>query len=554
MPDWDHATDLLVVGSGAGVVAALRATALGKQALVVEKTELFGGSTCMSGGIMWLPDNPLMRREGVPDSKEAALRYFDTVVGEAGAPSSPARRSAFIDRGIEMVEFLEAEGVEFRRCEGYSDYYSGVRGVEGGSARGRSLETKVFDRKKLGEWQHHVRPGFSPSINIYTVEAAPLSLMRTRLGMKTAARAAFRTMGGKLRGQKLVTNGEALMSRLLHALLRREVEVWREAPVKELILEGGRVVGAVVEHRGRILRVQARDGVLIAAGGFARNEKMRQEFADGRGPVTGTWTSANPGDTGEVLRIALELGAATAMLDEAWWMPSWFLADGTPMMCLSERTKPHSIIVDASGQRYFNEAVSYQEAGQRMYAREQETGGAVPSWLIFDQWHRSHYTFMTAMPGRTPKEWIETGVMKRAETLDELAAQCGIDPAGLRATVERFNSFAVKGVDEDFHRGEGDHERFYGDITHKPNACVGPIQKAPFYAVALYPGDIGTSGGLLCDEYARVLDTNRQPIDGLYATGNSTASVMGRKYPGAGASIAASAVFGYIAAGHASGL
>jgi 3-oxosteroid 1-dehydrogenase len=390
-------------------------------------------------------------------------------------------------------------------------------------------------------------------VNIYTVEAAPLSLMRTRIGIKTVLRVMFRTLLGKLRRQKLVTNGAALMSRLLDALLRRDVDVWRESPVSELIVEHNRVVGAVIEHEGRRLRVQARDGVVIAAGGFARNEQMRQEFAAGRGPVTGTWTSANPGDTGEVIKMALALGAATDMLDEAWWMPSWFLADGTPMMCLSERTKPHSIIVDSSGERYFNEAVAYQEAGQRMYAREKETGGAIPSWLIVDQWHRTHYTFMDAVPGRTPKKWIESGVMKRGRTLDDLAAQCGIDPDGLRATVDRFNALAAAGVDEDFHRGEGDHERFYGDVTHEPNACLGPIDKAPFYAVALYPGDIGTSGGLLCDENSRVLDKVGRPIEGLYATGNSTASVMGRKYPGPGASIAASAVFGYAAAEHACG-
>ncbi|MFL6022016.1 MAG: FAD-dependent oxidoreductase [Marmoricola sp.] len=553
MTDWDHSTDLLVVGSGAGVVAALRARSLGKTALVVEKAELFGGSTCMSGGILWLPNNPLMRREGVDDSRDAALRYFDTVVGDAGPASSPARRSTFVDRGSEMVDFLEGEGVEFRRCEGYSDYYAGVRGVEGGSARGRSLETTAFDRKKLGDWQHHVRPGFSPDLNIYTVEAAALSQMRTRIGITTVLRVIFRTLLGKLRGQHLVTNGEALMSRLLDALLRRDVEVWRESPVSELIVDDGRVVGAVVVHDGRRLRVRAHDGVVIAAGGFARNEQMRQEYAGGRGPVTGTWTSANPGDTGEVIKMALALGAETDMLDEAWWMPSWFLADGTPMMCLSERTKPHSIIVDSSGQRYFNEAVAYQEAGQQMYAREKDTGGAVPSWLIVDQWHRNHYAFMDAVPGRTPKKWIETGSMKRAKTLDDLASQCGIDPVGLRATVDRFNTFAAAGVDEDFHRGEGDHERFYGDVTHKPNACLGPIDKAPYYAVALYPGDIGTSGGLLCDENSRVLDTEGRVIEGLYATGNSTASVMGRKYPGAGASIAASAVFGYVAAEHACG-
>ncbi|MEU1162329.1 FAD-binding protein [Streptomyces sp. NPDC090075] len=550
MTGWDHTTDFLVVGSGAGVVGALRARALGKDVLVVEKSDLFGGSTCMSGGVLWLPHNPLMRREGVPDSFDAALRYFDTVVGNAGPASSPARRLAYLHAGSEMVGFLESEGLEFRRCEGYSDYYSGVRGCEGGSPRGRSIETKAFDKKRLGPWQDRIRLGFAGGLNAYTGEAGPLMLMRTRTGLATLARVGLRTLVGRLRGQRLVTNGAALSARLLQALLRRGVPVWLESALTDLVVDDGRVVGAVVRLGGRDIRVRARDGVLLAAGGFARNEEMREEYAQGR-PTGTLWTSANPGDTGEAIRIAMAHGAATDMLDEAWWMPSWIMPDGTPGMCLSERSKPGAIVVDARGRRYFNEAVAYQEAGQWMYAHERDSGGAVPSWLVIDSRHRSHYPFAMSPPGRTPKEWITGGTLKRADTLAELARQCGIDSDGLLKTVERFNRFAREGYDEDFHRGEGDHEKYYGDLTHKPNPCLGPLLKPPFYAVALYPGDIGTSGGVLCDEFSRVLDTTGNPIAGLYGTGNCTASVMGRRYPGAGASIAASAVFGYAAANHA---
>jgi 3-oxosteroid 1-dehydrogenase len=306
----------------------------------------------------------------------------------------------------------------------------------------------------------------------------------------------------------------------------------------------------VIRKDRRDLTIRARHGVLIAAGGFARNLGMREEHSGGR-PTSIEWTSANPGDTGEAISIAMKYGAATDLMDEAWWMPTWHMPDGTPVMCLAERTKPSSIIVDRHGQRYFNEACGYQEAGQQMYDREQAVGGAVPSWLIIDSWNRRHYTFGQSPPGLTPKEWITSGAVKRAATLEELAQQCGIDAANLRRTVDRFNQFAQTGVDEDYHRGEGAHERFYGDPTHKPNACLGPVAKPPFYAIELFPGDIGTSGGLLTDEFARVINEGGQPIRGLYATGNCTASVMGRRYPGAGASIAASAVFGYVAANHA---
>jgi 3-oxosteroid 1-dehydrogenase len=550
MTDWDYTTDFLVIGSGAGVVGALRARALGKDVLVVEKTEQFGGSTCMSGGVMWLPNNPLMQQHGVSDSVDDALIYFDTVVGDAGPASSRARRLAYINSGIEMVDFLESEGLQFRRCEGYSDYYAGVRGCKGGSARGRSIEAKVFDKKTLGAWQDRIRLGYSSGINVYTGEAAALGLMRTRIGLSAMARAGLRTVLGRVRGQKLVTNGAALIARLLDALLRRDVPVWRESALTQLVIEDGEVVGALIRKDGKDIRVRARDGVLLAAGGFARNKEMREQHSGGR--LTSTqWTSANPGDTGEAIRIAMDLGAATDMLDEAWWMPSWMLPDGSPAMCLAERCKPGSIIVDAEGHRYFNEAVAYQEAGQQMYAHEQAVGGAVPSWLVIDSRHRKRYTFGMSVAGWTPKDWITSGAMKRSDTLEDLASQCGINAAGFLKTIERFNRFAEAGVDEDFHRGEGDHERFYGDITHKPNPCLGPIAQPPFYAVALYPGDLGTSGGLLCDEYSRVLNTQGEPIRGLYATGNCTASVMGRKYLGAGASIGASAVFGYVAANHA---
>ncbi|MFI6953579.1 FAD-binding protein [Nocardia sp. NPDC050408] len=551
MNDWDHTTDFLVVGSGAGVVGALRAHVLGKDVLVVEKSDLLGGSTCMSGGVMWLPNNPLMQREGVSDSLDTAMAYFDSVVGDAGPASSPARRLTYVNSGIEMVAFLESEGLKFRRCEGYSDYYAGVRGIEGGSARGRSIEPEIFDKKKLGAWCDRIRPGFAGSMVIYTVEAAPMSLMRTRIGMATIARVGRRTVDGLIRGQKLAANGAALIARLVDALLRREVPIWTESALTDLVVENGRVVGAVIHREGRDVRVRARDGILLAAGGFARNETMRKEHSDGL-PVGADWTSANPGDTGEAIRIAEGLGAATDMLDEAWWMPSWIMPDGTPGMCLSERCKPGSLIVDAKGLRYFNEACSYQEAGQQMYARHRENGAAIPSWLIIDSRHRSRYVFGMAPAGWTPKELITGGVLKRADTLEDLARQCDIPADTLRETIDRFNLFAENGVDEDFHRGEGDHERFYGDRTHQPNPSLGSVEKGPFYAAALYPGDIGTSGGLLCDEFSRVLNTDYEPIPGLYATGNCTASVMGRKYLGAGASIAASAVFGYVAADHAS--
>jgi 3-oxosteroid 1-dehydrogenase len=550
--DWDVSTDFLVIGSGGGgLVGALRASALGREVIVCEKSDKIGGSTGMSGGIIWIPNNLLMQREHVPDSRADGLAYFESVVGEAGPASSAARRATYLDAGNQMVAFLEAEGLRFRRCEGYSDYYSGVRGVAGGSARGRSFEAKAFDAARLGPLRDRLRPAIAGPLVMYTGEAPQLSAMRTARGLKVTARVGLRTTAARLRRKKYLTNGAALIGRLLAALTARGVPVWTESALEDLVVEDGQVTGAVIRQDGGPVRVRARRGVLLASGGFAHNQQMREEVAQGRPAGRAEWTNANPGDTGEVIRVATSHGAATDLMDEAWWIPGWKKPDGTTTMSIGERCKPGSVIVDASGQRYFNEAVAYQEAGQSMFAREVAAGGAIPSWLIIDSWNRARYTFGWFPPGKTPQEMISQGLLKRADTLDDLARQCGIDPGRLVKTVERFNQFAAAGVDEDFHRGEGDHEKFQADPSHKPNPSLGPVARAPFYAVALYPGDLGTNGGLLTDELARVLGADGGLIPGLYAVGNCTASVMGRKYLGAGATIGPSTVFGYVAAGHA---
>jgi 3-oxosteroid 1-dehydrogenase len=298
------------------------------------------------------------------------------------------------------------------------------------------------------------------------------------------------------------------------------------------------------------MRILAQRGVLIASGGFSHSPSMRQKYSADQ-PNDGKWSLSNPGDTGEVLLSLIDHGAAIDQMDEAWWNPCALGPNGTMITIAIERIRPYSIMVDGSGKRYFNESTDYVRTGQAMYRREKETGGGVPSWLILDARHRSRYNLGLMPPGRTSREWIEGGYLKRSDTLAGLAEQMRIDAATLEETVRRFNRFAESGVDDDFHRGVGAHERYYGDPTHKPNPCIGPLAKPPFYAIEVYPGDVGTCGGVICDEHARVLGVDGQVILGVYAAGNVTASVVGRTYPGAGASIAASAVFSYIAANNA---
>jgi len=547
--DSDYATDVVVVGSGGGLCGAVTAAANGLETLVIEKQPLLGGSTAMSGGVLWLPNNPLMQAEGVPDSLEEALAYFDSVVGDAGPASSPARRLAYVTEGADMVRFLQELGMRFVRCEGYSDYYAGMAGIRGGSARGRSIEPAVTDGKELGPWYDKLMPGMTAALGVVvmTVESSKLQLIKRRpKAMRIAAAVALRTAVGRLKREGRLSNGAALIAQTLKVAIEKEVSVWTDTGLVDLIVEDGRVAGVVATRNGKTVRIRARHGVLLSSGGFARNPEMRKRYS--KQPNEGAWTLANPGDTGEVIEAAMRLGAAVDLMDDAWWIPASVQPDGRPSLHIGERSKPGSIIVDRRGHRYFNEAIAYMEAGRQMYAHN-EDGGSIPSWLVMDSRHRSRYLF--AFRPNTPEEWLTSGYMKRADTVEDLARVCGVDPAGLAATVERFNTFARQGVDPDFHRGEGAHEQYQGDYGNKPNPSLAPIEKPPFYAVELYPGDVGTSGGLLCDEFARVLDANHQPIPGLYAAGNCTASVMGRTYPGAGASIAASFVFSYIGMKHA---
>jgi 3-oxosteroid 1-dehydrogenase len=551
MAEPEYVTDVVVVGSGGGLGGAVTAAAQGLEIILIEKQAFIGGSTAMSGGVLWLPNNPLMQAEGVADSFEEAMEYFESVVGDVGPASSPERRAAYVREGQAMVRFFEDKGMSFRRCEGYSDYYAGMRGIRGGSDRGRSIEATAFDGHVLGPWLDKIMPGMSSAtpLTIYTGEVAPAQLfMRSPRSLALALRVAARTARGKLKGQELLTNGAALIGQTLRLAMAEELGIWTKTPFVDLVIENGRAVGVVAERNGRTITIRARRGVLLSSGGFSRNADMRSRY--GRQPSSTAWSIANPGDTGEVLESAIEHGAAADLMDDAWWIPSSIFADGRPSSHNGERCKPGSVIVDRKGKRYFNEALAYMEVGRQMYAHN-EDGSSIPSWLMIDSRNRDRYMWGTQRAGKTPEEWITSGYMKRATTLADLAAQCGIDAEGLEATIERFNGFARTGDDLDFHRGEGGHERFQGDFTHKPNPSLGPLDKPPFYAVEIYPGDVGTSGGMLTDEYARVLDSDHEPIPGLYAAGNCTASVMGRTYLGAGSSIGASYVFSYIAMKHA---
>ncbi|ROO85651.1 3-oxosteroid 1-dehydrogenase [Actinocorallia herbida] len=547
---WDHSYDVVSVGSGGGgLVAALAARDAGGTALVLEKRDLLGGSTAMSGGVVWIPNNPLMQDEGVPDSDEAGMQYFEATVGDVGPASTVERRRAFITEGAAMTRFLTGLGVRLVRCPGYSDYYSDQ---PGGSAEGRSMEPPPYDGKQLGPWLAKVQPGMAAGIGLVvkTNELRDVQYFNRSLrSFLIAARVQARTTIAKVTGRRLLTNGTALVAQMVKAAADRDVELWTGAAFTEFVVEDGRVTGVEVVKDGARLLIEARRGVVVAAGGFAHNKALRERYS-GDQKVTGEWSFANPGDTGDAIEAALRLGAATDLLDEAWWLPG-----PSPLLGVNTlnaaRNRPGAIIVDASGSRFVNESNSYVEVGKAMFARD-KTARAVPAWVVFDEGYRRRYAHRRSLNvGKIPAEWLAKGLVKKADTLEDLAGICGIDAAGLTAQVKRWNSYAEKGEDPDYGRGRSAYNDCLGDPGYRINPSVGPLTEGPYYAFELFPADVGTCGGLVGDEHGRVLREDGAPIPGLYATGNGTATVTGRHYLGAGASIAYSMVYGYISARHA---
>ncbi len=322
MTTWDTTVDVVIVGSGGGgMVAALAAADAGVSALVLEKQKLLGGSTAMSGGIVWVPNNPVMQAIGVPDSFEDAMIHFEAVVGDVGSCSSSERRGAFLTAGPEMVAFLQRLGVRFVYCRGYSDYYSNAKG---GHDLGRGIEPIPFDGHVLGEWLERLQPGLAQSLGlaVMTNEARSLSHYNRSIGaFAVSARVVMRTYAARLRRQALLTNGASLIGQMLKIVIDRGVDVWTEAPLEQLIVENGVVVGVRTTHEGTPMSIRARRGVVLASGGFAHNAEMREEYG-GDQPNRARWSISNPGDTGEVMQEAMRLGAKTDLMDEAWWLPS----------------------------------------------------------------------------------------------------------------------------------------------------------------------------------------------------------------------------------------
>ncbi len=547
----DEEFDFVIVGSGGGSMsAALVMREAGKSVLILEKTPLVGGSTAKSGGVMWIPNNRFNAAEGIEDSLEKAELYLNSVVeaqpGDAPGTSREKRRTYIIEANA-MIDYLMKKGVPFEKAPKWPDYYDD----RPGGMLSRTVHAKLFNVNELGEWKHKLRPNSFPyPLPIFDGVMLPL-IKRSWTARRLAVTMTLRNFFGKLTGKKWVTAGAALQGRMLQAALKAGADIRTEAPVKEILLENGAVTGILTEKDGKPWRVGARLGVLLNAGGFAWNQEMRDQYI----PHTRKeWTHTGEGDTGDMHKELMRIGAAMGQMEEMVGNQMFMSPTGGPVGAQMQLAKPHAFMVDQTGQRYMNEGGSYMLFCQEMLERH-KTVPAVPSWVIMDDQFKRWHMMADSMPGsKKPAEWFSSGFLKTAPTIEGLAKEIGVDPATLKATTERFNTFARNGKDEDFGRGDREYDKWLGDHTHGPNPALGTVEEGPFYAMQIVPGDVGTFGGAVTDSSARVLREDGTPIQGLYATGTTSAAVMGRTYPGAGCSVGPSLTFGFIAAKHAAGL
>jgi len=538
--------DVIVVGAGgAGMTAALAAAARGLETVLLEKSAYFGGSTARSGGGVWIPGNYALQAAGQADPLENAKLYLDSIVGDA-VPK--VRRDTYLERGPEVMDFIkEKTPLRFAWVPQYADYHPEA---PGGRAAGRSAEPIPMDARFLGDELERLHPQYTKApANMIVTQAdfRKISLgLRTLRGPLTMAKVLVRRLISLVRGQKMYAMGNAIAIGLRKGLMDAGVPVHYETELRDLVIEDGRVVGVRVLRDGVETVVRARRGVILGSGGFEKNLELREKYQPQ--PTSVDWTTGSQFNTGGGVLAGIAAGAQTDLMDDAWWGPTIPLPSG-PWFCLAERNLPGSIIVNQAGRRFMNEALPYVEAVHEIYAGEATGVGHVPAWMVIDQRYRNRYLFAGLSPRQPfPGRWYRSGAVKKAATLEALAAEIDVPPEALVETVQRFNGFARAGVDEDFHRGESAYDKYYSDPRVRPNPSLHVIDQAPFYAVQIVPGDLGTKGGLVTDERARVLRPDGSVIPGLYAAGNVSSAVMGRTYAGPGATIGPALTFGYLAA------
>ena len=553
---WDREVDVLVVGTGNGALtSALCNWEMGsKDLLVVEKTDKVGGASASSGGGIWIPANHYAKACGAEDSIEDAKTYLmGTLFGE-DVPEEMI--DAYLENGPKMLKFLsDRTDVRYESLEHYPDYYTNYDGARAGH---RSLEPAPIDMSELGDdwknvrWSHHMMRMFN-RIHFTQVEAH--SIMTQAPGWKSLLAkllVGYATdLGWRMKtpvARRLCT-GSAGVARLYLSVKKRGIPLEFNTRFVSLIAEGTQILGARLEHDGKETTIRARKGVVLGAGGFEKNQALREQYLPA--PTDASWSAGNPANEGDALLAGLAVGAKTRLMKDAWWTTTLCVPDEpTPRLSIMEKSFPGSCVVNKAGKRFANESQNYMAFQKELFATHSDETPNAPAWQIFDARFRRNFMvgpLMTAAmkpDWQIPKKWFDTGFVAKANTIRELASIMGIDPDGLEETIGRMNDFARTGVDEDFHRGESAYDRYYADPAIKPNPCLAPIDEAPFYAMRIEAGDFGTLGGLDTDTNGRVKCEAGGVFEGLFAVGNSSAAIL-PTYPGPGATLGPAMTMAY---------
>ncbi|MBT8001665.1 MAG: FAD-dependent oxidoreductase [Rhodospirillales bacterium] len=549
--------DVIVLGAGAGgMTAAIVAANEGLETLIVEKTDFVGGTTSFSGGMCWVPNNHKQSDVGSTDTLEQAEKYLNEIAGDGVGAKL---RSYFLRRGPEAIEYLyKNSDVKLVPLAFYPDYYPDAVGATTG---GRVMEPLPFDARELGSDFKKLRPPLPEFTLFGGMMIARPDLVHFRNVFKSVAstlRVARLSLAYFIqrirhhRGTKLYL-GNALAARLLRSLQKLNVGVQLNRAVNQLIFENGRVVGVEIETKGGVRTIQARRGVILATGGFAHNPDLRKKYLP---PEASPYSATSPGNTGDGIQLGERVGGLVPDDgNDGYWAPvsKFTRPDGTKAIfphTVTDRGKPGFMTVNQDGHRFTNEANSYHDFVQGMFQAHRNRP-AIPAHLICDKQSLWEYGLGAVKPRNIGlKHHIKTGYVYEAATLESLAKKINVDAAELLATITRYNLDSEQGEDTLFGRGSNEYHRYTGDPSNQPNPCMRPLKTAPFYAIQIYPGDLGTAAGLGASKDAQVVDSNGNPIEGLYACGNDMAGIMSGAYPGPGITLGPALVFGYLAGMH----
>jgi 3-oxosteroid 1-dehydrogenase len=563
---WDHSVDVVVVGSGnGGMTAALCCYEMGcKDVLTIEKSDLYGGTSSTSGGGVWIPNNRYAKEAGANDSAADAAEYLKNTIPDYVPEDMVA---TYLEEGPKMIDFMhERTRMRYENLSMYPDYYTDRPGGKEGN---RSMEPSPMDISELKDWEqlrptHHMMYMFD-RISMTQQEAHKLVIKEKGwmlLTMKLIFKHLFDFgwvmkdkrfgLSGLGRCRRLAC-GSAGVGRLRWSMQDRNMPLWLNTAMKELITDdNGKVIGITASKEGKEIRIEAKNGVILAAGGFEANQEMREKYLPK--PTNKDWSAAPDTNTGDAHVASMAIGAATQQMDQAWWAMSFDTpGEPRPRLAVMEQSLPGSCVVNKQGKRIANESQNYMAYLTEYFSKHSEDTPCWPNWFVFDRRFRESYLVgplldNAARPdSAVPKEFFDTGFLTKADTIEELAEQAGIDKAGLTETINNMNRYAETGKDEEFGRGDTAYDRYYGDETITPNPCLAPLAKPPFYAMRIQPGDFGTRGGMVTNSKAQVLKEDGSAIDGLYAIGNCSAAIL-PTYPGPGATLGPAMTFGYLAA------